>query len=43
MGLFEPPAVVGWETRAQHVVGQLQGHLSDLGLRGHLGPPAGKR
>jgi hypothetical protein len=34
MGLFEPPAVVGWETGAQHEVGQLQTHLSDLSLLG---------
>lgn len=34
LGLFEPPAVLDWETRAQHTVGQLQTHLSDLSLLG---------
>lgn len=30
MGLFEPPSLLGWETRAQQSVGELQTHLSDL-------------
>jgi cytochrome c biogenesis protein CcdA len=39
-GLFEPPAVVGWQDRAQQTISELQSRLPDLALLGVIAAAA---